>query len=226
MRMRRLPWQVLPDSSRKLLRQEAATPRGYRYHSLLLNQKRYFFASFCYPVDHGKRLQDAKVQVFEGVERIADITSGKQISDAEAEAFRPLRQYVLLDPETSVEDARRVRQLQLARLCVQKDTVLGATVIHNKMGTVPDVCGRLLETALETEIERDESDAGIVRAVTTLHGLRDYAVERVGKELSQMDKTDIEAIVQDFVNSGVGEEAALYSKFGGNVDQILYGQDR
>jgi hypothetical protein len=120
-----------------------------------------------------------------------------------------------------LEMVRKVPQLHLARLNVDCDTVFGAKVVNKTLGSISNVCPRLLDAAIVT---------GATRARSTLHGLSNWVLkERLPLPADDYNTTQVkllteickgnlekydpnlwEPLARDFCELGLGEEANLY----------------
>jgi hypothetical protein len=188
--------------------------------------KRGFFAS---STDHTTLLQRAQVHCLKeagGVHRYVMAAEG-------------------MDPET----VARVPQLHLARLDRKDDLLFGCKVVNRTLGTPVHVCQRLLDLAFEDIGRRSGA-----KARSTLHGLSLWVLSGLEKKssidaLGKLDPAHLgyveaiargdatadaynggreswERLVREFVEKGVGEEAALYRSRGGRLVSVEHHSDQ
>ena len=122
--------------------------------------KRPFFAS---STDHTRLLADAEVHHFSAA------AHGDNV-----------QQYIMAAAGVDLATIQKVPQLHLARLFVENDTnngghtLFGAKVINRTLGSVPDVCGKLVDAALN-----DIAGGHAAKARSALHGLSDWVLEGI-----------------------------------------------
>jgi hypothetical protein len=189
-------------------------------------EKRWFFAS---STDHTTLLKFAQVHCLnerEGVHR-----------------------YVMAAEGIDFETVAKVPQLHLARLDRKDNLVFGAKVINRTLGTPAQVCGKLLDRALQ-----DMGSEKGAQARSTLHGLSAWVIRGLQKDLaidtlSQLRASELEAIaaiargeagaeaydvgrasweqlIVEFVEKGLGEEAELYLSKGGGFLTVEHHSDQ
>jgi len=140
---------------------------------------RSFFAS---STDHSKLLGTAQVH------RLDD--DGKQ-----------LHQYVIAADGMDVDMVRKVPQLHLARLWRESNVLYGAKVVNSTLGSIHQVCGRLVEAALQ-----DVKDGGGKEAFarSTLHGLSEWILKGLGGNTNNSnDDAALETILASIGDSDV-----------------------
>ena len=83
--------------------------------------------------------------------------------------------YVMVAEGMESEMVQKVPQLHLARLFRSKDTnkctLFGARVVNSTLGTPKDVCGRLVDAALE---DINSTAGATVQAKSSLRGLSEW----------------------------------------------------
>jgi hypothetical protein len=158
------------------------------------------------------------------------------------------REYVLVPADIPLEFVMRDPKLKLASLCADKNVIFGAQVKTVNIGGMVDVCGGLVDAALEDASLQGEQPQGMA----TLHGLYDWVVKGTSGEhdillLNTLQKKDIavvgiatagvsreshpmdtfrysqhgwEELAKEFANRGLGEEATLYMSKGGELAKI------
>jgi hypothetical protein len=105
---------------------------------------------------------------------------------ADSEVFRLEKDghylYALAAGGSDVDTVRNVPQLHLARLYVNltAQEMWGAKVVNRTLGPPKDVCGKLVDAALE-------DTARPVRAKSTVHGLSDWVLNMIAA-LDDLDK--------------------------------------
>jgi hypothetical protein len=123
--------------------------------------KRPFFAS---STDHTTLLQNAEVHRLVG----QGVGSGGTVEAAPC-------QYVLVAQGTEVGLVQKVPQLHLARLWwdPSTNTIYGAKVVNRTLGSIPEVCPRLLDAALkDAKVAATAKLSTLpIQARSTLHGL-------------------------------------------------------
>lgn len=115
----------------------------------LLPTRRSFFAS---STDHTTLLSNAKVHCLT-----------QEDGDSNGQ-----RQYILLPQDISLDLAKKVDKLHLARLYAKNNVIYGAKVIQRTLGTESDVCMPLLHAALD-DISSKGGEKAI--ALASLDGL-------------------------------------------------------
>jgi hypothetical protein len=181
--------------------------RATRLHLL---PNRTFFAS---STDHTRLLQDAHIH------RI-------QITDDKV-------QYILAPDGIDADMVKKVPQLHLARIFLDRDIIYGAKVVNRTLGVESHVCHRLLHAA--------RMDGGIY-AHSNLHGLTDWVQKhklldrseteaKILKEIidgnqSSYDKDVWANLAMEYAISGLGGEANLYLSNNGVFDSILHHTDK
>ena len=135
------------------------------------------------------------------------------------------KQFVLAASGTERDIVQKVPQLHLARIELDGNKVYGAKVVNRTLGEIPKVCETLLEAAV--------SEGG-TEALATLHGLSnwitsdDEIINRIcSGDMGCYDegKEKWETFARQFVDEGVGEEAALYQSRGGELARIEHRAD-
>jgi hypothetical protein len=118
------------------------------------------------------------------------------------------REYVLAPADIPLELVRRDPKLKLASLCADKNVIFGAQVKTVNIGGMVDVCGGLVDAALEDASLQGEQPQGLA----TLRGLREWVVKGINVEndipllntLRAVDPTMYEAVVA--VATGVSKK--------------------
>ena len=183
-----------------------ATRLGGPPRSLL---SRSFFAS---STDHTRLLKDAKIHCL-------PLDGGK-------------KQYVLAPDSVGLDMVTKVPQLHLARIYLDGSKIYGAKVVNRTLGSIPDVCGRLLEAAL--------SDGG-KEAHAALHGMSEWVQKGklVGRKESEtkileeiangiLDNYDDalwQELAMEYAASGIAGEAKLYAENNGTLISIAHKAD-
>jgi hypothetical protein len=129
------------------------------------------------------------------------------------------REYVLAPADIPLEFVMRDPKLKLASLCANKNVIFGAQVKTVNIGGMVDVCGRLVDAALEDASLQGQRPQGLA----TLCGLCEWVVKGINGEhdipllstLRNVDPTMYEAVVT--VATGVEEESHV-------MDPFRYGQ--
>lgn len=188
-----------------------------------IGKRRSFFAS---STDHTRLLNEAEVHRLDDNNTIDD-SSGT------------VRQYVLVDYGMDVETVRKVPQLHLGRLFLLDGKIIyGAKVVNETLGDCTNVCGRLLEAALEDarKVASSSGDGDSIQALATLHGLSDYVLQQAdvsasvtaiaqNKSESTNDAQAWESMCRDFVEAGQSSEAILYQAHGGTLSHVEHQRD-
>lgn len=146
--------------------------------------------------------------------------------------------YILAASGADKKTVESVPHIHLARLFVKDQTLYGAKVINRTLGKPIDVCGRLVDAAL------DDAGPG-AGAQSTLHGLSEWvlrgldnkesidvlqtfsdAERSIIKEIANgqlrhdrdryetQGQTAWERLIVEFLQKGLGDEAALYQSKG------------
>lgn len=171
--------------------------------------RRTFFAS---STDHTTLLRDAEIHCL-------PLDDGK-------------KQYVLAASGMEADMVKKVPQLHLSRLYLDKSKIYGAKVVNRTLGNVPHCCGRLLDAALK--------DGG-KEAHATLHGLSEWVLkekltgleeseakileEIANGNLENYDDKLWEQLAMDYVNLGEAEEANLYTEKNATLIRIEHQAD-
>lgn len=144
--------------------------------------------------------------------------------------------YVLVAGGTEPDLVTKVPQLHLARLSVKDQTLFGAKVITRTLGAPAEVCGKLVDAALD-------DIGGQAQARSVLHGLCDWVQKK--KDLGDMQPV-VEAIATgnanqatyeqgreawgqlatDYIHQGLAAEAVLYQSKGAKLVEIEHGVDK
>jgi hypothetical protein len=135
-----------------------------------------------------------------------------------------IKQYVLVADGVDEETVRKVPQLHLARLNLDQHKIFGAKVVNRTLGNCQDVCGRLLDVALN-------DTNGKAHAWSTLHDLSPWvlssnnesivtSLEQTQREQvlaiaknesdSSLNKTAWEKIAMEYIAQGLSDESNLY----------------
>lgn len=171
--------------------------------------RRTFFAS---STDHTRLLKEAKIHCL-------PLDDGK-------------KQYVLAADGVAMDVVKKVPQLHLARICLDGSKIYGAKVVNRTLGSIPEVCGRLLDAAL--------SDGG-EEAHAALHGLSEWVQkeklegrkENEAKLLNEiangiLDNYDSDLwqpLAMEYATSGMAGEANLYAEKNGKLIRIAHQAD-
>ena len=171
--------------------------------------RRTFFAS---STDHTRLLKEAKIHCL-------PLDDGKT-------------QYVLAADGVAMDVVKKVPQLHLARVYLDGSKIYGAKVVNRTLGSIPEVCGRLLDAAL--------SDGG-EEAHAALHGLSDWVQKEKleGREESEvkvlneiangiLDNCDSglwQSLSMEYAMSGMAGEANLYAEKNGELISIAHQAD-
>lgn len=160
------------------------------------------------------------------------------------------REYVLAPGDIPLELVQRDPKLKLASIRADKNMIYGAKVNTVNIGGMVDVCGGLVDAALEDASSHREQPQGL----TTLTGLCDWVLRGTeGEEdipllhtMQNMDPPTYAAVVaiatgvpttfrdgqhgweelaKEFVNHGLGEEPTLYLSKGGKLVTIEQSAD-
>jgi hypothetical protein len=194
--------------------------------SLRTLRNRTFFAS---STDHTKLLQEAQVHRL-------DERGG-------------MKRYVMAAEGMDLETVKKVPQLHLARLDRKDAIIFGAKVINRTLGTPVEVCGRLVDAA----IQDINSDSGGAQARGTLHGLSAWVIKGIEKKVPIQTLVDLppselqaveliahgeagadaydagrlswEKLVREFLDADLGSEAALYRSKGGKLVAVEHHAD-
>ncbi|CAB9507944.1 expressed unknown protein [Seminavis robusta] len=191
-----------------------------------VRQRRFFFAS---STDHTTLLQNAVVHRLD---------------------HGQYQEYVMAAEGMEPEMVQKVPQLHLARL-FRRDTVLyGAKVVNSTLGVAKDVCGQLVDAALE---DTKGGATAPVKAKSTLTGLSAWVLASSSSSLQEQlqlpestwnttiiqeiaNGTDDEStyqkgqdaweqLAQAYIQAGLAEEASLYQSKGATLEAILHRQD-
>lgn len=149
--------------------------------------KRLFFAS---STDHTSLVENAVIH------RIGDDAYGT-------------REYALIPADIPLELAKKDSKLKLASIHANKNILFGAKVIAKSIGSMEEVCGGLVDAALEDAGSQGEQPQGIA----ALHGLSDWVVRGINGEvdiqvletLQAKDPQTFEAVVA--IATGVPRES-------------------
>lgn len=171
--------------------------------------RRTFFAS---STDHTRLLKEAKIHCLL-------LDGGK-------------KQYVLAADGVDMDMVKKVPQLHLARVYLDGPKIYGAKVVNRTLGSIPEVCGRLLDAAL--------SDGG-KEAHAALHGLSEWVQKEklVGRKESEtkildeiangiLDNYDDilwQPLAMEYAASGMAGEANLYAEKNGILIRIAHQAD-
>ena len=215
-------------------------PKKARHHQLINNNQcrhRTFFAS---STDHSSLLQNAEIHKLKG----SDTTTTT---------------YVLAAEGMESDIVQKVPQLHLARLCLlQADdtatitqTIFGAKVVNSTLGAPKDVCGRLVDAALEDarlSSSSSSSSSTVVLAKSSLRGLSEWVEAGLDQQnfepLASLDDATVqvlrdrteakdalvferawEQLAREFLQQERGDEAALYQSKGGVLSEIIHHAD-
>lgn len=171
---------------------------------------------------------------------------------AEAEVYclptsENIKQFVLVARGMDYHTVAKVPQLHLARVFLDKNTIYGAKVINRTLGNLTDVCGKLVDHALQEA----GSDA---QARSTLHGLSGWVLEGLQKAdsseiLSGLTEAERQAITEiarytekrhgvyedakeiwaklarEFLEHKLSSEALLYQSKGATLVNVEHGLD-
>lgn len=230
--------QVFSQTALRSAKQTATQPNRVHHHHRL---SRTFFAS---STDHSTLLQNAEIHklLVEGI-----------ISDTAT--------YVLAAEGVESNMVQKVPQLHLARLYLRQDAttatsiLFGAKVVNSTLGAPKDVCGRLVDAALQ--------DGGsTVRAQSSLRGLSEWVQDGLNQPqnsscetLASLDDATVQVLrdgmvaydtdnksknpdknaalfesvwdklARDFLQQKLGDEAALYQSKGGVLSEIIHHAD-
>lgn len=119
------------------------------------------------------------------------------------------REYALIPQDIPLELAKKDSKLKLASLYGNKNVIFGAKVITKSIGSMEEVCGGLVDAALEDASSQGEQPQGIA----TLHGLCDWVVRGINDQeeiaaletLQANDPQTYEAVVA--IATGVPRES-------------------
>lgn len=190
--------------------------------------RRTFFAS---STDHTVLLRDAQVH---------------SLVDNDIGVVR----YVMAADGTDLATVQKVPQLHLARLDRKDNTLFGAKVVNRTLGTPTEVCGKLVDRALQDI----GSTSGTRQARGTLHGLSPWVLRGLQHQtsiraLSNVPSAELEAIaaiargaagaetyevgrrcweslIAEFVETDRDSEAALYRSKGGRLMAVEHHADQ
>jgi hypothetical protein len=193
--------------------------------------KRPFFAS---STDHTTLLQNAEVH---------RLLVGQAVGGGRDAP--PQYQYVLVAQGTEVGLVQKVPQLHLARLWwdPSTNTIYGAKVVNRTLGSIPEVCPRLLDAALKDAIKASSAERSTfsIQGRSTLHGLSEWvlqqnrdsnnhkhkdeekvpAMARGGEfKKDEYDQAEWERVATKFVHNGQSVESNLYQSRGGVLSHI------
>lgn len=119
------------------------------------------------------------------------------------------REYALIPQDIPVELAIKDSKLKLASIRANRNIIFGAKVITKSIGDMQEVCGGLVDVALEDASSQGEQPQGLA----TLHGLSDWVVRGINEQedikvlttLQERDPQTYEAVVA--IATGVPRES-------------------
>lgn len=94
------------------------------------------------------------------------------------------REYVLVPKDIPLEFVLRDRKLTLASIHAKENIIFGAKVVTRAIGSIEEVCGGLVDAALQDASSQGEQPQGLA----TLNGLCDWVVKGIH------DKEDIDVL--------------------------------
>ena len=263
-------WRLVSKALRRKSEPKNLTHRLLLEETSSYYRRRTFFAS---STDHSTLLQNAEIHKLKNY-------------DGNSKESTPTTTYVLTAEGMESDIVQKVPQLHLARLSLLLDdasnsgssvvvpTLFGAKVVNSTLGVPRDVCGKLVDAALQDAFAHSKTSSNgngmVVHAKSNLWGLTEWVQDGLlidpltspsSSSTSSLDDDDstkddvkeivrlgVEAIIaqkqstipdevlpvfetawevlaRDFLQQGLGEEAALYQSKGGILSEIIHQAD-
>lgn len=204
-------------------------------HHSIPSTRRTFFAS---STDHSTLLQTAEIHKLQEHQSNSDHC-----------------QYVMVAEGMDADMVQKVPQLHLARLFRNGTTLFGAKVVNSTLGAPKEVCGRLVDAALEdiptsTTIQAKSSLRGLsewvqkglvvddggtsIAALSSFNeeqikaiqaGFLAYNKSNIDNALFELGKQSWEDLAHEFLTRELGDEAALYQSKGFALPEIIHHAD-
>lgn len=128
------------------------------------------------------------------------------------------KQYVLAAKGMDTEKVKSIPYLHLGRIWLDSDgkTIYGAKVVNKTLGDIKDVCGRLLDAAIQ-----DAGDGA--KGLSTLHGLSEWVEGCVKNDLDFDDDNTGTKMVKDLIiGLNDSERKAVMSIINGDTSADVY----